>query len=158
MFLVMVEVVLVIVTPTYTPRKLILAETGIMRVLGNLRVIEQDAPRYNNPVRIIQLVLLVVLHLVLMPVMVKVVWILGTPTLPTKNWIVGLMVVILCHLWVGIIQQWAIPTNLGNIINHLWVGRINLSLIVMEETMLELIKPTSPPKHLILTDIEMMRV
>ena len=98
MFLVMVEVVLVIVTPTYTPRKLILAETGIMRVLGNLRVIEQDAPRYNNPVRIIQLVLLVVLHLVLMPVMVKVVWILGTPTLPTKNWIVGLMVVILCHL------------------------------------------------------------
>ena len=46
----------------------------------------------------------VIIHLVLQLVMMNVVWVLGPPTLPTKKCIFGLMVVILCHIGVGIIH------------------------------------------------------
>ena len=41
--------------------------------------------------------------------MVKVLWLLGTPTFPPIIIIFGLVVVILCHLGLGIIQPWVIP-------------------------------------------------
>ena len=49
-----------------------------------------------------------ILHLLLQMLMVKVVWVLGPLTLPPINMTVGLMVELLCHLGVGIIQQWSI--------------------------------------------------
>ena len=84
MVLVMVKVVLFLVPPTYTPRKLLLSETDRIGGLFNLRTSTQD------------------IHLVLvMVMMVNVVWTLGPATLPPKKLIVRLMVVILYHLKVG---------------------------------------------------------
>ena len=53
---------------------------------------------------IINLVLMVVLKLMFLLVTVNVVWVLVSPTFTTKIFIVGLMVVILCHLRVVIIH------------------------------------------------------
>ena len=49
------------------------------------------------------LMLMVFIRFLLLMVMVMVVWFLGKPTFIPKNMISGLMVVILCHLRVGII-------------------------------------------------------
>ena len=72
-----------------------------MGALFHLRVIVHHPQWCHHPVRNIQLVIWVVLHLMLVLVMVKVVWDLGPPTLPNRKLIVGMMVVILCDLRVG---------------------------------------------------------
>ena len=87
----MVEVVLVLGKPTSNPRNIFLAETGMVGIFRNLSVSTQRPPWSYLRVGMIQLVLLMVLCLVFLLYTVKVVWILGTPTLPTKKFIVGLM-------------------------------------------------------------------
>ena len=89
--------------------------------------------------------------------MLKVVWVLGPPTLPPKKLIVGLMVVIFCHLWVGIIQLWSIPIRSSPFICCILVFRINLAVLVMVYVVLVLIQTTSPPQMLILEQTSMMR-
>ena len=131
--LVMIEVVLVLVLYIYPPRKLILTHTGIMGGFIHNSVIVHHHQWCHNSVCIIQLVLMVVLNLVFQIVMVKVVWVLGTPKFSPKNMIVGLMVVVLCHIWVGIIQPWSITTRTGPILYYIIKGRINLALMVMVE-------------------------
>ena len=118
-FLVMVEVVLVLGPPTSTPIKLVLADTCMMWGLGHIIVISQDPPYRHHLVSMTHLMLLVVLHLVLQMVMIKVVRITGASILPLKKWIVGLIVVVLCHLWVGIIQAQDIETNTGFLLNYI---------------------------------------
>ena len=86
---------------TSTPRKLLLAETGIMGGLDHIRVNAKDNLWPQHSVRIIQLVICVLLNLVLKMVMVKVVWVIGPHTLPTRKLIDGFMVVILFHIRVG---------------------------------------------------------
>ena len=71
---------------------------------GHIRVIERYNPLIHNSVSIINLVIRVVINLVLHMVMVKVVWVLVTPTLPSKKFIVGFMVDILCRIWLKNIQ------------------------------------------------------
>ena len=100
----MFEVMLVLGQPTFTPRKLFLADTGIMGGLFHLRITAQDIPLCHHSVRIIWLVILVFLHLLLVVVMVKVVLVLVRPTLPPRKLIVAFLVVILCHLGVGILH------------------------------------------------------
>ena len=100
----MVYVVLVLVLPTSPPINFILAQTFMLGFLGHLRAIEQNPMWHHLILGIIQLVLLVVLRLLLVMLMVKVVLILVPSTFPTKMLIVRLMVVILCHLIVGILH------------------------------------------------------
>ena len=95
---------LVLGPPSSPPIKLVLADTGMIWSLVHIRVIAQDPQCIHHSVSIIELILMVIIHLVLQLVMVKVVWVLVPPTLPSRKLIVGLMVVILCHVLVGIIQ------------------------------------------------------
>ena len=104
MILLIVEVVLVLGPLTSPPIKLILAQTGMMGEGCHLRVTSKH-PMWNHTlVSIIQLVLLVVLHLLFTMVMENVLWVIGPATLTPRNFIFDLMVVILCHLRVGIIH------------------------------------------------------
>ena len=94
--------------------------------------------------------LLVITNLVLAVDMLKVVWLLWTPTLPPKKLIVVLMVVILCHIRVGNNHPWIIHTNTGTIIHHILGGGMILFLLLMSEAVLVLVQPTSTPKYTIL--------
>ena len=93
--LVMIEVVLVLGTPIFPLKKLILAQTGIMGGFIHLSIIVHHSLWCHNPVCIIQLVMMVVLHLVFHMVMVKVVWFLGTPKMSPKNMVFDLMELVL---------------------------------------------------------------
>ena len=98
MLLVMVEVVLVLIQTTSPNRKITLAETGMMGFSVNLRVLEHH-PMWNNILLwVINVVLLMVLHLFSVMEMVNMVWFLGPPTFTSRKLIVGLMVVIFCHI------------------------------------------------------------
>ena len=92
--LVMVEVVLVLWTPTYPPRKFILEETEMMGFIHLLTIIAYHTLWNHHELGNIQLILLVVLHLVLQLVMVNVVRVLLPPNFPPIKIIVRLMVVI----------------------------------------------------------------
>ena len=136
--LVMAEVSLVLVSPTFSTIKLILEETGLMGGFSHIRVLEQH-PMWNNIwVRIKHLVLWVVINLLLVMVMVKVVWILGPPTFPPKKLIVILIVVILCHIRVEIINLWAIQIKTGLILCYLWGWMIILFFLFMLDMVLAL--------------------
>ena len=74
------EVVLVLVPPNFPTRKLILAQTDMMGGFSHLRVITQNKIWCNHGVRIIQMLLVMVLHYVLLMVMVKVMCVLVPPT------------------------------------------------------------------------------
>ena len=102
--LVMVEVVLILGPTTSTPQNMILAETGMMSGLVHLRISAQYPTWFYLVVKIIHLMIPMVLYLVLVLVMVKAVWVLGPPTLTSKTNIFGFMVLILCHMRVGIIH------------------------------------------------------
>ena len=94
--LVILEVVFVTGTPPPPPHpKVILEEACIMGVLFHIRVIKHYLPWCHNSLRSKQLVIWVVLPLVV--VIVKMVWVLGPPTLHPKKLIVVLIVVVLCH-------------------------------------------------------------
>ena len=88
----MVEFFLVLVQTTSTTKNIILSETGMMGIFGNIRVNTQHPPWCYFGVWIIQLVLLIVICLVLLMGVLKVVWFLVPPTLTTKTFIVELMV------------------------------------------------------------------
>ena len=111
----------------------------------HISVIVHHPLRCHNSVWIIQLVLILVLHLVFHMVMLKMVWVLGPPKCSPKNMIFGLMVVVLCHIWVGIIQPWSITTNTDTIIYYIIKGRINFSLLVMVEVVFVEKQHTSTP-------------
>ena len=99
----MLDMVLVLEPPTYLTRKLILEKAGMMGGFRHLIVIEQHIRWYHIGLRIIQLLLLVVLHLVLLLINVRVMWIIGPPNFTINVLTVGLMVVILFYLRSGII-------------------------------------------------------
>ena len=126
--------------------------------LVHLRVIVHQPQWRHYLVRNIQLVLWVVLHFMLVLVMVKVVWDLGTPTLPTRKLIVGLVVAIFFYLRVGNIHPWFIHTKNVPILHHILWGIIILLMMVMVEVLLVLGKPTSTPKNIILAETGMMRI
>ena len=107
-------------------------------------------------VNIFQWMLLFVLHLVLQLVMVKLVWVLGTPIVPPIKCIIVFMVVILCHLRVGNIQPWSIPKNTGPLLNYIVVGSDNIMLLVVLEVMVVLGPPNFPPIKLILVQTGMV--
>ena len=88
MILVMVEVVLVLGSPTPHPKKLIPAQTGMMGCFDNLLVTSQHPLWCNIGLYIIHLVLLVVIQLLLVLVMVKVVWVRIPPTFPPIHLII----------------------------------------------------------------------
>ena len=92
--MVMVEVVLVLLKPTYPHRKFILSQTGMMVVLFRIRIIAQHPLWCHLGVRIIQLVIIIVIHSVFLLFVVEVVLFLGPPTVPPIQLISGLMVVI----------------------------------------------------------------
>ena len=92
----------------------------------------------------------VILHLVFLMVMVELVWVLGPLRFPTKHIIFGLMVVIFCHLGVGIIWWWLIQTNIGPNIHYLKGGTIILVLLVMVEVVLVIEQPTLGPRRFFL--------
>ena len=79
------------------PQNTILAETGMMGFFRNISVSTQYPLCSYLEVGIIQLVILMVLSLVLIMDMLKVLWVLGPPTLPPQKLIVLLMVIILCY-------------------------------------------------------------
>ena len=151
-----VRVGLVLGQTTYPTRKLISLYTVIMGGFGHLGVIVQRPPWFHIVVGIIQLVILVVIHKFLLLVMVKVVCFLVPSTFPPRNMIVGLMVVILCHLRVLIINPRAIPKNKLPLISYLLVGMINLSLLVMVVLVSVLVQPTSTPIRFILSHTAIM--
>ena len=114
-------------------------------------------PRWcHNSLYIIQLVMMVVIHLLFHMVMVKVVWVLGPPKCSPQNNIFGLMVVILCHLWVDIIQLWSIWSKIGTMIYYIIKGRIILVLLVMVDVVLVERKHTSTPLELIYSETVMI--
>ena len=121
----------------------------MMVFLWHIRVIIYNTPWCNNIVGVIQLILLVTIHLVLHIIMVKVVWFLIPPTFPPKKLIVSLMVLILCHITVGIFHPWVIPKKAGPLICYLLVGVTNLVLMMMVEVVLFLVPTTYPPRNFI---------
>ena len=90
----MVEVLFLIVQPNSPPRKFIWEHTGMMGFFGYIIFIINYPIWCHHLVGIIQLLLMMVLHLVFLLAMVKLVWVLGPPTFPPRNFIVALMVVI----------------------------------------------------------------
>ena len=129
-----------------------------MGALVHLIVIEKHPQWFHNPIRNIQWVLYVVLHLMLVLVMVKVVWDLGPTTLPPKKLIVGLMVEILWDLRVGNIHTWVIYTNKGPILHHIFGGKTTILRMVMVEVLLVLGQPTYPPQNIILAEAGRMGI
>ena len=59
------------------------------------------------------LLLLMVIHLLLVMEMVNMVWVLVPPTFTSEKLIFGVIVVIFCHIRVGITHQFFIQTNAG---------------------------------------------
>ena len=101
----MLEGVLAFRKPTSPPKKLVLEDTGMMDGFIHIRALAQH-PMWNNiKVGVIWLVLWLVLHLMFLMFLVMVVWVLGPPTFTYRKFIVGLMVVISCHIRVGVIHQ-----------------------------------------------------
>ena len=94
----------------------------------------------------------VIINLVLAEMMVKVVWVLGTHTLSPIKIIVGLVVVILCHLGVVMIQKWFIQKETGSLIHYIRGRMIILVLLVMLEVVLVLRQPNSTPQNVILAE------
>ena len=94
MLMAMVDMVLVLGTSPFTPRKVILEDTGIMEGFRHLRESTQHPLRCYLILGIIQFVIRMFLCLVLLLEMVNVLWVLGTPTLNPKNMIVVLIMVI----------------------------------------------------------------
>ena len=156
LLMVIVEVVLIQVNSITPPKKIILTDTGMMWGLVNIRISAQHPPCRFLLVGIILLVLLVVLHLVLVMEMVKFVWFLIPCTLPPKQFIFVLMVVILCHIRVGNIHSFVVHTNTGHIILHVLGGRIIMFLVVMVEVLLILEPTTDTPKKIILEETGMI--
>ena len=77
---------------------------NMMGGFGHISVTNQHTLWCNLEVVIIYLVHLVVLNSVFLLVMVEVVWVLGPPNFPPRQFIFSLMVVILFHLRVVIIH------------------------------------------------------
>ena len=75
--------------------------------------------------------------------MVKAVWVLGPPNLPSRKLIVELMVVILCCKGVGNIHPCIIHTNTCTIFHKILVGRIIMLMMLMVEVILVPRQPTS---------------
>ena len=96
MLLVMVDGVLVMVPPASFPNKLILEHTVIMGCFNHLNAIAQNPLWCNLASGIIHLLLLVVINPVLMMVMLELVFVLASPTSPTRR---------LHHLWVAIYKS-----------------------------------------------------
>ena len=94
MILVMMEVVLVLRLTIYPPRKLISVQIVMMGIFGHLIVITYNLSWLHNLLGVIQISLQVVIHLMFQLVILKVVWVLGSPSCPTIKIIVGLIVVI----------------------------------------------------------------
>ena len=92
----------------------------------------------------------VIPHLVLHMVIVKVVWVLGPVTSIHVKIVVGLVVVILCHIRLGIIQQWSIQKDTGILINYLRRESIILVLLVIVGVVFVLGQPTYTPRKLIM--------
>ena len=97
MVMLILNVALILGTPTSPPRKLLFSETGGMGGLSHIIMSAHD----------IDLVM----------VMIKFVWDLGPTTLTTRYLIVGLMVVILCHIIVGKFYPLLINTTEGPMLN-----------------------------------------
>ena len=149
--LIILMVVMVVLVPGQSnspPKKIILEDTVMMGGFVHLSVITYNPPRCYLEVVIIPLVLLMVICLVFLMVMIKLVWVLGPPTLPPKNFIVALIVVIYCRQVVGEIHPRVIHTNKGPIIYQILVWRSRMVLLVMVEVVLVLGPPTYPPKIL----------
>ena len=77
---------------------------NMMGSFGHLIVISNQPHFFHPGVRIIHLMLLVFPHLMLLPVGVRVVWFIGPPTSTSIKFIVGLIMVILCHIRLVIIH------------------------------------------------------
>ena len=78
----------------FSSKKFLFEYIGRMGGLFHLGFTTQDPQWCHHLVNIIQFMFWVVLNLVLIKVMVKVLWVLGPPTLPPRNLIVVLMVII----------------------------------------------------------------
>ena len=87
-----VMVVLVLGQPTSPPKRIIMEDTGIVGGFRYLIVRAHHKPWRYLGVGIMQLFLWVVIKFVFLLEMVKVVWVLGPPTLIPRNLIVVLMV------------------------------------------------------------------
>ena len=92
--LVVLEVLLALGPPTYFPRKLISALTGMMGVFSHIRIIGNKPPFWNLVLGIINLLIMVVLNFLFLPVIVEVMWVLVPHTFPTRKLSVGVMVMI----------------------------------------------------------------
>ena len=127
--------VLVFVPPNYPPRNMSLVQT-YGGGFSHLIVIAQYPLWCQLVVGIIQLVIMFILHLMLLISVVKVVWVLGPPTFPSRNFIVGLIMVFLCYIRVGIIHPWCIPKKTVTLLCNIGVIGIDLALLVMVEVVL----------------------
>ena len=101
----MVDVMLVLLTPTSPHINYIFIETNIMDGFSLIRVLTQQPMWHRISVGIIQLVLWVVFNLVLLMVMEMLAWVLGPLKSTHRNLIVVLIVEILCHIGVDIIHS-----------------------------------------------------
>ena len=144
------------IKPTSTPRKAVLEKEGIIGALVHLIVIVHNPQWRHNPVRNIQLMFWVDLHLMLVLVTVNVVWCLVPPTLPLRKLIVRLMAVIFCDLRLGYIHPLIIHTKKGTILNNTFGEIIVVLLLVMVEVVLVLGQPTSTPKYIIFLETDMV--
>ena len=109
----------------------------MIRFFGHPRVNTMNHTWIYLVLGIIKLVMMVVLHSLLLLEMVKVVWVLVSPTFPPKKLIVVLMVVILCHLWVGTIT---LLLSMGNIfLLDLVVKLSSISFHLIEKSALPLL-------------------
>ena len=79
--MVMVEEVLVLGTPNYSIRKFILVQTVMKGGFGHIILIAYNPPWSNHLLGVIHIVIHIIINFVLQLVMVKVAWVLGTPTL-----------------------------------------------------------------------------
>ena len=95
--MVILDLVLVLGPPTYPPKKEILLATGEVGDIRNCIMIAQRPPWFYLAVGIIQVALISSICLLLLLDILKVVWVLGSPTLTQKKLIVGLVVTILCY-------------------------------------------------------------
>ena len=92
--LMIMEVVLVLGPTIYSSRKLIIVHIVMMVIFGHLIVITYNPSWRQHLLGIIQIILQVILHLMFQMVIVKVVWVLGSPNFPPIKMIVCLMVII----------------------------------------------------------------
>ena len=124
---------------------------------GHIHTIIYHTIWIHHRVGIIRLTLLEIIHFLFLLVVVKVVWVLGSPIFMPRKLIVGLMVLILNHLRIGIVQPWSITKNTDPLICHIGGRRINSVIMVILEVVLVLVPPISPPRDFILVQTGMMR-